>query len=278
MLKIESSKAKIEFETLGAQMISFQLLNRNFEYLWQPQENFWQGRNPILFPLVGSTADKCLHIEGKTYPINNHGFARNAIFEVAAHCEDEITFELNASDATRLVYPYEFKLSVNYKLVGAKVKITYEIHNLSNGMMPFTFGLHPAFTCPLSLEGRLEDNYLEFSNAEYNSKLQSDLQLKDDKIIELSEELFERIPTVMFEHCASSHIKLTDGHHMVNVSCIGYRWLAFWKTKDSKFLCIEPWHSHADFDGVIREFKDRPGMIHLEPKRSYTTAYEIEIA
>ena len=50
--------------------------NGGREWMWQGDPQFWSGRNPTLFPLVGSTYDKKLHIDGKTYAIGNHGFAR----------------------------------------------------------------------------------------------------------------------------------------------------------------------------------------------------------
>ena len=41
---------------------------------------------------------------------------------------------------------------VTYKLEGATVKIIYKIVNDSDKVMPFGFGQHPAFNCPLGFK------------------------------------------------------------------------------------------------------------------------------
>ena len=275
MYKIESGEATIEFELKGAQMISFKRKDRDFEYLWQPQENFWQGRNPILFPLVGSTADKQLHIHGKTYPIGNHGFARNSIFELVEQKKNAITFRLQDNEETRSQYPYSFNLECTYTLKEAEVEISYTITNRSEEMMPFTFGLHPAFSCPFEQGQSLEKVWLQFSNEE--SQRCGDFVMTQQKKIPLSEALFDQVKTLLFENCASSSVCLTDGTHGVQVSIVGYRWVAFWKQPQSRFVCIEPWHGHGDFDQKIRPFEEREGMIHLLPGKSFTTEYKIAV-
>lgn len=277
MLKIESNQAVIQFETKGAQMISFKAKDNDFEYLWQPKENFWQGRNPILFPLVGSTADKKLHIEGKEYSIGNHGFARNCEFTVINQSENKITFRLSDNEETHAMYPYYFDLDVTYTLNAKEVSISYVIKNKSEGMMPFTFGLHPAFTCPFKEGQTLTETWLEFSNEETQICGFSGLSFQNQKRIPLSEELFEKAKTLLFENCASSYVDLTDGTHGVRVTFVGYRWLAFWKQPQSEFVCIEPWHGQGDRDGIIKEFKDRDGMIHLKKGSTYTTQYKISV-
>lgn len=275
MLKIESNEAVIQFETKGAQMISFKKKDYDFEYLWQPKENFWQGRNPILFPLVGSTADKILHIDGKEYTTGNHGFARGSEFTVVKQKENEITFKLSENEDTLKQYPFAFDLEVTYTLENTEVLISYLIRNKSDKMMPFTFGLHPAFTNPFKEGETIKDTWLEFSNEE--TQTCKDLVYNKVKRIDLSEELFEQVETLVFEHCASSSVSMTDGEHGVKVTCPGYRYLAFWKQPDSEFVCIEPWHGGGAEETEPQEFKDRDGMLHLQPQKTYTTEYKISV-
>lgn len=275
MVKIESNEAILCFETKGAQMTSLKAKDSDFEYLWQPQEGFWQGRNPILFPLVGSTADKILHINGKEYTTGNHGFARGSEFAVIDQKDNEITFRLSDNEETLKQYPFHFDLDVTYTLEGKEVKVSYLIRNKSEEMMPFTFGLHPAFTCPFDENETVKDTWLNFSNEETQEC--AGIKYENVKRIDLSEELFAQVQTLLFENCNSSWVELTDGKHGVRVYFAGYRWIAFWKQPESKFVCIEPWHGHGDFDGIVREFKDREGMIHLEPGHTYTTEYKISI-
>ncbi len=276
MLKIESKCATIEFTHNGAEMTSFKSKDSDFEYLWQPQEGFWQGRNPILFPIVGSTFDKKLHIDGKEYEIGNHGFCRNMAFKVVEQKENEITFELCDTKDTLLSYPYRFNLQVTYTLNKKEVTISYVVKNKNDKMMPFTFGLHPAFTCPFEKDQVLEDTYLKFSNNDKQACL-NNIEWTDTKKIQLSKQLFSECKTLIFENHLSTVVELSNGNKGVRVTAAGYRWLAFWKQPESKFVCIEPWHGHTDFNEEVVEFKNRDGMIHLDANRSFTTQYKIEI-
>lgn len=275
MLRIENNEAMIEFETKGAQMTSFKKKDYDFEYLWQPKEGFWQGRNPILFPLVGSTADKILHIDGKEYVTGNHGFARHSEFEVVNQKENEITFRLSENEETLKQYPFAFDLEVTYTLKDNEVLISYLIRNKSDKMMPFTFGLHPAFTNPFEAGETIKDTWLEFSNEE--TQTCKGLVYNKVERIDLSEELFAQVQTLIFEHFASSSVTMTDGKHGVKVTCPGYRYLAFWKQPNAEFVCIEPWHGGGDEEKGPQEFKDRNGMIHLQPQKTYTTEYKISV-
>ena len=38
------------------------------------------------------------------------------------------------------------------------------------------------------------------------------------------------------------------------------------------YLCIEPWHSHADDEGFTGEFADKPGVVTLAPGESHDFA------
>lgn len=279
MIKIESQTAITTFETHAAQITSFKKKDSDFEYMYQPQEPFWTGRNPTLFPLVGGTTDKILHIDGKDYTTGNHGFARNSEFKVVSQKENQVTFLLQENEETLAQYPYQFDLEITYTIIDSMLEVHYEIRNRSDKMMPFTFGLHPAFAVPYPTSNSLDELVLEFTNQEKQILALPELNAKDGRIIPLNEKFFNEVKTLLFENCESSYVTLTDGKHGVKVSMAGYRYIAFWKQPDSPFVCIEPWHGRGDrpTGETSVEFKDRPCMIHLDPNRQYTTEYTINI-
>ena len=130
--------------------------------MWQGDPAFWSGRNPTLFPMVGSTWDKKLHIGGKEYVTGNHGFTRHSDFTCIEHDDSHILMELTDSEETLKQYPFRFKLHILYELDERKVNITYRIFNENDTEMPFNFGLHPAFNCPIDPKDTYEDYYIEF--------------------------------------------------------------------------------------------------------------------
>lgn len=279
MPRIENAAAILEVKTQAAEITSFYDKEKQIEHMWQGDPKFWAGRNPILFPMVGSTWTKDYQIDGKTYKMGNHGFARHSDFTVESVSEDTIVLSLSDNEETRAQYPFEFKLTVTYQLCGKKVTITYRIDNLSARMMPFSFGLHPAFNCPMAPGERFSDYRIEFACPEEASKDNKGrtMPLIDGRSIPLSYELFDQIPTLLFEHAHSPYVTLTNDSNFVRVSVAGYRWLAFWTKPEAPYLCIEPWHGHGDFEETHVPFEEREGTIQLRPNGSFTTSYTIEI-
>ena len=66
MPRIENELAVVEVKTQAAEITSFYDKEKNIEHMWQGDPQFWAGRNPILFPMVGSTWTKDYQIDGKT--------------------------------------------------------------------------------------------------------------------------------------------------------------------------------------------------------------------
>jgi len=275
-MKLENELISVEITLKGAEVLSMLNKKTNQEMVWNGNADYWTGHNPILFPIIGSTFDKKIHIEDKIYVMGNHGFTRSSMFKLVDETAERITLRLSDSAETLAQYPYEFDLDVVYSLCVDTLLINYRITNKSIKSMPFSFGLHPAFNVPMDTQKKYEDYYLNFPCIE--SELpQSTLIGENPQRILLSESFFESMPTLVLEYPASPYVELTDGIHGVRVSTMGYRWLAFWKKANAPYLCIEPWHGHGDLEEVDTDFTKREGTLILDPKHSYTTSYSIQL-
>ena len=74
---LKNDKACVVIDEHASEIHSFKLLETGFEYMWQGDPAYWSGRNPTLFPLVGTTWDNKLRIGGKEYTLKQqHGFVR----------------------------------------------------------------------------------------------------------------------------------------------------------------------------------------------------------
>ena len=62
-------------DTQGGELVSFRD-GAGTEYIWGGDPAYWAGRNPILFPIVGSLKNGRVDIGGKTCEMGRHGFAR----------------------------------------------------------------------------------------------------------------------------------------------------------------------------------------------------------
>tara|TARA_R110002049_G_scaffold18043_3_gene69424 strand:+ start:10503 stop:10925 length:423 start_codon:yes stop_codon:yes gene_type:complete len=78
--KISNNEASASFKVKGAEMISFR--TNNLEYIWQADPEVWPRHAPLLFPIVGQLKDKEYIYKGQTYPMKQHGFARDNDFKV----------------------------------------------------------------------------------------------------------------------------------------------------------------------------------------------------
>ena len=77
---MKNDEATVSITEHASEIVSFKDAKTNTEYMWQGDPAFWAGRNPTLFPMVGSTWNKEIHIDGNVYHMGNHGFARNSDF------------------------------------------------------------------------------------------------------------------------------------------------------------------------------------------------------
>ena len=99
----------------GAQMVSFKG-NNGREVIWQADPNVWASHAPVLFPVCGRTKNEQVIIDGVTYPLGKHGFARNADFNIAKVGDDFVDLILTANDETLPLYPFDFIFHVVYTL------------------------------------------------------------------------------------------------------------------------------------------------------------------
>lgn len=278
MFKLENDLAKVEVSEQAAEVISFFNKENNKEYMWQGDPQYWSGRNPVLFPLVGATYnDKKYRLYGKEYAFKtNHGFARYSKFDCVKNDGDEIIMRLEENEDTYSQYPFKFTLDASYQLDGRVLTITYTITNQDEKDMPFGFGLHPAFNCPLNENETIKDYYVKFNDQEKQTNLIGDYEIDGDRI-DLSYEIFKGNETLIFEDMNSNSATLTNGTNGVKVTFDGYKWFAIWTKQDFPFVCLEPWHTHTDFEANNWDFDQRPGTTILKPNEVYTTAYTIEI-
>ena len=148
--------------------------------------------------------------------MKQHGFARNADFEIATQATDRITFELNSTTETLRLFPYHFKLQAQYHLEGKTLYITYRVHNQDSKIIHFSLGAHPAFKCPLQ-EGEVRSDYqLVFEKTEtaYRHLIENGLRtgttelvLDKENVLPISDDLFNK-DALIFKDLASDFIIL----------------------------------------------------------------------
>ena len=279
---IENEKVRLEVVEHGGEIQSFYDLTHQLEYMWQGDAAFWSGKNPSLFPMVSNTWTKDYEWQGQRYAMKNHGLVRYADLKCVKHTADEIVMELNENEDTLKQYPFHFTFQIHYRLNGKRLDVVYHITNDSEDVMPFSFGLHPGFNCPLLPGEKFSDYKLVFPQDEQPKQLafhgRHEIIDRSFKEIALNYELFEEYATLVYKDIKSPYVELVGPKHKVRVGCLGYPFLAFWTAKrDAPFICIEPWYGHGDFEEVNCSFDQREGTMNLKPHEGFTTSYFIEL-
>lgn len=257
----------------GAELCSLQNVEGQ-EVLWQAGPA-WPRHAPILFPVVGRLKGDVLHHHGKTYPMGQHGFARDMPFDWTAQDAQSCSLTLRDSAATREKFPFAFRLDVIYAVQSDELIITYEITNTGDEMMPASIGAHPAFAWPLPGADDKASHTIVFSDAEpapirrvedglLRPPSESQPTPVEGGALALSEALFVE-DAIVIDHLASTSLRyMAPGAPTIDMAWEGFHQLGIWsKPTGAPFLCIEPWLGYAsqvDFDG---EFSRKPGVVHI---------------
>lgn len=257
------------------------------DWLWDGDERWWKGRAPILFPTVGVTAGGVARFGGRDYPLGKHGFARDSLFEQVAADDASVTYRLDANDATRGPYPFDFRLEARHALDGATLTTTATVTNRGDTPMPVGFGFHPALRWPLPGTGPLSrtDHIVRFDADEPGPlRLISPDGLiapgdratpVHDNELHLHDDLFTQDALVWEGHASRGLYFGVPDHPGVRVDFPGLDMLGIWTKPGAGYLCIEPWASRADDEGFTGAFADKPGVRTLAPGDSHAYAMSL---
>lgn len=290
LYSLENNKLCVLVRSQGAELRSIKERSDETEYLWDGNPSWWKYSSPVLFPIVGKLLDGKYRVGGKEYELPGHGFGRVSEFTLVSRDENSIEFQLDWSEETLKVYPWKFQLNIGYELADNEVKVIWKVRNLDDKHMTFSIGAHGAFRCPIVPGESFEDCYLEFNKIEKmkNLPLDSKGQFQreyGDAVMEgtklpLNYEMF-RNDVLAYDAQKSDKVTLRSekSEKSLSITAKGFPFWGYW-TPDkggAPFLCIEPWHGHADFADFKGEFKDREGSEVLAPGEQVVYSYTITI-
>ena len=247
---ISSDRLTAGISTIGAEL-QYLTTSDGHELLWDGDPAFWLGRAPILFPVIGVLEGGCYRLDGKSYPMPKHGFARHSTFDIAESATDAATFRLTASGATRSIYPFEFQLEIRFSVVGSTLTLVATITNASDTSMPASFGFHPAFCWPLPYgqpRDRHELNFESSEGAPVRRIDQNGLLLAQrlptpvvGNTLALRDELFIADVLIfdgLVSRCVTYGAKVGPE---LEINFADFPTLGVWTKPGAGFICIEPW-------------------------------------
>ncbi len=283
-VRIANEFLAVDVSSLGAEMQTLTSADGK-SYLWNGDAAFWTGRSPVLFPIVGKAPDDQLTIDGESYPMGQHGFARRSEFALVAQTATTTRHELVASAETRAVYPFEFRLAVEHSIVGRAVTVAAEVDNTGDKPMPFGLGFHPAFVWPLpGGEGQPHGVTLDNGGEPSLVRLEGGL-VKPGTLpspfsaghLLLDHTLFDADAMIFPDAAGHGLAYGVEGGPRLRFEFENLPNLALWSKPGAPFLCVEPWHGTAADIGGSRELSDRPYTTILAPGATARFSFTVEI-
>jgi len=273
-ISLISPELHAEVNPLGAQL-SVLRDRSGHDLLWNGDPSVWNGRAPILFPIVGALADGKYRVAGKAYQLSRHGFARGKVFEVVASTPSTALFRLRSDESTLPDYPFQFELDVRFGVDGAKLSVASSVRNIGAQNLVASFGYHPAFCWPLPYGRERAAHFIEFATDEPApirrlgpaGLLASDARPTpvSDRRLRLEDSLFQN-DAVIFDQVRSRSVTYgaADGPR-IQVAYPDSPYLGIWTKPGAHFICVEPWHGIADPEGFSGEFTAKPGVFTVAP-------------
>ncbi len=202
-----------------------------------------RGGIPILFPICGNLPHSTYEIEGQSYELAQHGFARNLPWTVRDRAVKAngsvLTLVLDSTPDTLSVYPFEFQLIFTYRLQGTQLHIEQSYTNQSQRRMPFSTGLHPYFQLADASPQTKSQLQLEIPATRYVNQIE---QTEHDYTGSLNWDAPEL--DLAFRPISAHQASAADPQRQVKVSIhydSAYTTLVFWTVAKKNYYCLEPW-------------------------------------
>ncbi|HUG62831.1 MAG TPA: aldose 1-epimerase family protein [Methylomirabilota bacterium] len=287
LLTIAGSRLSASVSTLGAELQTLADADGR-DLLWDGDPAFWTGRAPLLFPIVGRLAGDSYRLDGRTYRLPQHGFARRRAFTVVRTEPDAVTLRLEADDETRAAYPFAFRLDVTFAVAGDRLDMAAVLSNPGDTPLPASFGYHPAFRWPLPY-GRPRDAHeivferdetapIHRPDADSLRSAESQPSPVDGRRLALSDALFADGALVFTSLASRRLVYGAPGAPRLAIDFPDTPHLGIWTKPGAgaPYVCVEPWQGHADPAGFVGEIWEKPGIAVLAPGETRRWRMEVE--
>lgn len=274
-IRLEAGELTCAVSPVGSELTSLFHGNAG-EFIWQADDDSWRRQAPLLFPTIGRYPEGMVCIGPAELTLPPHGFAPARSFAVVEQHEASCRMELVDDPETRALYPFAFRLTVDFVLGAGGLDISIEVYNPSaDTVLPFMLGGHPGFVWPLPGAGEAEAHRLWFSETEQSPMVvlagATDAADRaygfDGSVAEPAKMDFFGL-THALSPVRSERVTFgTEAMH-VALSYEGFANLAIWRRDTAPFLCLEPWTNLPIAVDKPTQFADLPDIERLVPGRS----------
>lgn len=290
MITLSNAQFTATINPLGAELTTLTRRSNGREYIWSDTTGkFWGRHAPILFPAIGRSNDDHYLVDGQTFPMRQHGFARDFEFDDVQQSSDEtVILTLHANAETKALYPFDFALSVTYTLTETGLQVQYHVTNASAHPMPFALGSHPGF----ALEQPLDHYTVTLTGANtpltkfgigpvpFRNGAVEPFAESDGAAIPLSHELLDDgLIIINAPEATSATLAANDGSYRVTINLADFPYLTLWSPehKNAPFVCVEPFHGLPDVAGAPTDWYQKAGNTTVAPGGTSAFGYDLTL-
>ena len=274
---LENDALSVRVSPAGAELQS--VVCGGVERMWSGDPAVWGRRAPLLFPLIGRLRDGWYANGGRRVDAPMHGFCRDRLFSAEQVSDVRVRFETASDERTRAVYPFDFRLTVDFTLEGSSIVKSHTVENQGDVPLPFELGGHEAYATRLLPGERMSDYFVRFEGVDVLEMFGMDeagiltlpkveVPLEDGRLTKTPEQL--GIDTVVLASVAHGY--------EVTVEFSDFPYLGIWTKAgqdDARYLCIEPWSALPDARFSPRELSEKPGVRTLAPGERAVLEYRM---
>lgn len=279
--KAENNYFTLAVKEMGAELNSLKSKKTGFEFIWQGNTDIWYGQSPILFPIIGRLLDDKYRLNGTEYTMAKHGIVRKKPFVLVSSTDDSLTFCQSSDEDSLKSYPYNFDLTVTFRLTENGLEVIHTVHNKDSKKMYYSFGAHPAFNCEIG-------DFLEFQNNEelLTERIDHDSILIEEKFpveinekrITITEGLFNDDALILSNY-SSKNITLGSNNHNRSVKFnFESPLLGIWAKPGAPYVCIEPWWGVNDNYDKKSDLSEKRAIMSLESGEKASFSWSVEIS
>lgn len=303
---IENNALIVSISDAGAELQS--VICKGVERMWCGDAAVWPRRAPLLFPLIGRMRDGSYDLNGTPRKAPRHGFCRDRLFAAEQTSPTSALFTTASDDDTRVVFPFDFTLEVEFSISGNTLTKLHHITNTGSSPMPFELGGHEAYAICVLPGERASNYYVHLGqrlspgtcdkdgsspseSLDRTEAFQMDAEgilqlpkvtipLQNGSLRQTPEQL--GLDTIVLENVPASTATLACdvNPYAVTVEFPDFPYLGIWTKpvgcgNDARYLCIEPWSALPDAHFAPRELAKKPGVRTLAPGEAATLAYRM---
>lgn len=231
--------------------------------LRDPTKNV-RGGIPLLFPSPGRLSGDRFERAGHSGQMKQHGFARDLPWQARSRADASsavASLVLESSDATRAMFPWSFRLTLDVTLRATMLRLDLAVENTGGEAMPWAFGIHPYFHVTDKAGARIATHATRaFDNVSKNVVPFHGFDLTA-----------KEVDLHLLDHGGStSSLAWGDGARLdLRASPEHTRWVV-WTLAGRDFVCVEPWTAPAD------ALNTGESLFSLEPRATRKLWIELE--